>query len=110
VGLDRLPRVQAFVSPVSGVLPADQQRRLIVGIGTSLLLIAVGAILRFAVSVTTSGFNIHTVGVILMIVGGVGLVISMFFWSSWGGFGGYGRERRVVRDGQGGYVERERDV
>jgi hypothetical protein len=81
-----------------------------VGIGTSLLLIAVGAILRFAVSVTTSGFNIHTVGVILMIVGGVGLVISMFFWSSWGGFGGYGHERRVVRDGQGGYVQRERDL
>lgn len=80
------------------------------GIGTSLLLIAVGAILRFAVSVTTSGFNIHTVGVILMIVGGVGLVISMFFWSSWGGFGGYGRERRVTRDGQGGYVEREREI
>ena len=80
------------------------------GIGTSLLLIAIGAILRFAVSVTTSGFNIHTIGVILMIVGGVGLVISMFFWSSWGGFGGYGRERRVTRDGQGGYVEREREI
>jgi membrane-bound ClpP family serine protease len=81
-----------------------------VGIGTSLLLIAVGAILRFAVSATTSGFNIHTVGVILMIVGGVGLVISMFFWSSWGGFGGYARERRVTSDGRGGYVERERDI
>ena len=80
------------------------------GIETSLLLIAVGAILRFAVSVTTSGFNIHTIGVILMIVGGVGLVISLFFWSSWGGFGGYGRERRVTRDGQGGFVERERDI
>jgi hypothetical protein len=81
-----------------------------VGTGTSLLLIAVGAILRFAVSVTTSGFNIHTIGVILMIVGAVGLVISLFFWSSWGGFGGYGRERRVTPDGQGGYVERERDI
>jgi len=80
------------------------------GVGTSILLIAVGSILRFAVSVTTTGFNLHTVGVILMIVGAVGLVISMFFWSSWGGFGGggYHRQRRMTRDGAGGYVEDER--
>jgi hypothetical protein len=83
------------------------------GVGTSLLLIAVGAILRFAVSVTTSGFNIHTIGVILMIVGVVGLIISLFFWSSWGGVGGrggYSRERRVTSDGRGGYTEQERGV
>jgi hypothetical protein len=45
-----------------------------------------------------------------MIVGAVGLVISLFFWSSWGGFGagGYRRERRVTNDGRGGYVEEER--
>jgi hypothetical protein len=81
-----------------------------VGFGTSILVIAVGAILRFAVSVTTSGFNIHAIGVILMIVGAVGLVISLFFWSSWGGFGrgGYRRERRVMSDGAGGYVEDDR--
>ena len=80
------------------------------GVGTSLVLIAVGAILRFAVSVTTSGFNIHTIGIILMIIGVVGLIISLFFWSSWGGFGGggYNRERRVSSDGRGGYVEQER--
>jgi hypothetical protein len=80
------------------------------GIGVSILLIAVGAILRFAVSVTTSGVDIHTIGVILLIVGIVGLVISMFFWSSWGGFGGggYRRQRRIARDGSGGYIEDER--
>jgi hypothetical protein len=80
------------------------------GIGTSLLLIAIGAILRFAVTVTTTGFNIHTIGVILMIVGVVGLVLSLFFWSTWGGFGGgaYRRERRVVNDERRGYVEQER--
>lgn len=82
------------------------------GIGTSIVLIAVGAILRFAVSVTTTGFNIHTIGLILMIVGIVGLVISMFFRSSWGGFGAGGgsfhRQRRVARDGSGGYIEDER--
>jgi len=52
-------------------------------IGTSILLIAVGAILRFAVTVHTSGFNIHTVGVILMIVGAVGLIISLFWMTLW---------------------------
>ena len=83
------------------------------GIGTSLVLIAAGAILRFAVSVTTTGFNLHTVGLILIIVGAVGLVLSLIFWSSWGGFGGgggrgYGRRRRIVSDGAGGYVEEER--
>ena len=81
------------------------------GLGTSIVLIAVGAILRFAVSVTTTGFNLHTIGVILMIVGAVGLVLSLIFWSSWGGFGGggggYRRRRRVMSDGQGGYVEDE---
>lgn len=47
--------------------------------GTSIVLLAVGAILRFAVSVSTRGFNIHTIGVILMIAGGVGLLLS-FLW------------------------------
>ena len=53
------------------------------GIGTSLLLIAVGAILRFAVTVTVRDFNIQTVGLILMIVGGVGLVISLLWLAVW---------------------------
>jgi Domain of unknown function (DUF6458) len=47
------------------------------GIGVGVFLIAVGAILTFAVHVTTSGFNIHTVGVILMIAGALGLVVTM---------------------------------
>lgn len=65
------------------------------GIGVSILLIAVGAILAFAVNVTTTGIDLDTVGVILMIVGLLGLILSLVFWSSWGGFGGY---RRDVRD------------
>jgi uncharacterized protein DUF6458 len=47
-------------------------------IGTSLFLIAVGAILKFAVTAHVAGVNLHTVGVILMIVGGVGLVIGLY--------------------------------
>ncbi len=80
------------------------------GVGTSLVFVAVGAILRFAISVTTSGVDIHTIGVILMIIGAIGFVISLFFWSSWGGFGGggYHRQRRVTPDGVGGYVEEDR--
>ena len=56
-------------------------------IGFGLFLIAVGAILNFAVTATVAGVDIQTVGVILMIVGAVGGLISLVFWSSWGGFG-----------------------
>lgn len=48
-----------------------------IGIGVGIFLIAVGAILTFAVHVTTSGFNVHTVGVILMIADALGLVVTM---------------------------------
>ncbi len=60
------------------------------GIGVGILLTAVGAVLAFAVSVDTSGsgVNLHTIGLILLIVGILGILLSMFFWSSWGGFGG----------------------
>jgi hypothetical protein len=67
------------------------------GIGVSLLLIAAGAILTWAVNATVSGLNIHVVGVILLVVGIIGLVLSLVFWSSWGGVGG--RRTTVVQDG-----------
>ena len=83
------------------------------GVAMSIVMIAVGAILRFAVSVTTTGFNLHSIGLILIILGGVSLLISIAFWSTWGGFhagagGGYSRQRRVTQDGAGGFVEDER--
>jgi hypothetical protein len=65
------------------------------GIGVSLLLIAVGAVLAFAVHVSGSGFNIHTIGIILLVVGAIGALLSMIFWSSWGGVGGTRRETIV---------------
>jgi hypothetical protein len=69
------------------------------GISASILLIAAGAILAFAVNTDVSGLEIRTIGWILLAVGAVGLLLSMIFWSSWGGFhgGGY-RRREVVRD------------
>jgi hypothetical protein len=68
--------------------------------GTSLLLIAVGAVLRFAVTVSTNGFNIHTVGVILMIVGAVGFLLSLLYMTMWAD-----RERRWGR--RATYVEHD---
>jgi hypothetical protein len=68
------------------------------GIGVSLILIAAGAILTWAVNATVSGLNIHTIGVILMIVGAIGLILSVMFWSSWGGVGGTARRRTTVVD------------
>src|SRR3569833_4666712 len=57
------------------------------GSGVSLILVAAGAILTWAVNATVSGLSIHTIGVILMVVGIVGLLLSLMFWSSWGGGG-----------------------
>ena len=71
------------------------------GVGTSIVVFAIGAILKFATNVQSSSFNIQTIGVILMAVGAVGFVVSLFFWGSWGGFGGYSR-RTAVYD-QPGY-------
>ena len=53
------------------------------GIGTSLFLIATGAILYFAVDADVSGIEITTVGIILMVIGVVGLLISLFYTSLW---------------------------
>lgn len=65
------------------------------GIGASLFLIALGAILAFALEVEVSGVDLDAIGVILMIVGAIGLVLSMLFWSS---FAPFRRDRTVVRD------------
>lgn len=66
------------------------------GIGTSVILVAVGAILDFAIDVHTTGYNLHTIGLILMIVGILGLLLSLIFWNSWGGI-----QRPVVSDDAG---------
>ena len=61
------------------------------GLGVSLILIAVGAILTWAVDAHVSGLNVNAVGVILMIVGLIGFVLSLAFWSTWWGPGYFGR-------------------
>ena len=68
------------------------------GFGVSLFLIAVGAVLAFAVNTTVNGLDLVAVGWILMIVGAIGLIASLIFWSSWGGFNSSRRETYVERD------------
>jgi len=86
------------------------------GIPISLLVFALGAILAFAVTGSTSGVNVHAVGWILMVVSLVGLVLSLLLWDTWAGGGFWrrssyyegpprrppagrpGREGRVVRE------------
>src|SRR4051794_25787264 len=58
---------------------ATERRKLPMGLGTSIFLIAVGAIMRFAIHASTSGFSIHTAGTIIMIVGVVGVLISLLW-------------------------------
>jgi uncharacterized membrane protein len=69
------------------------------GIGVSIFLLAVGAILTFAVEVEASGFNINTIGVILMIAGAIGLLLTMLVFG-----------RRDTTVGEERVVTRERDV
>jgi hypothetical protein len=66
-------------------------------IGLSLLLLAVGAILAWAVETTVSGIDIKVVGVILMVIGLLGLTLSLLFWASFAPFARRdGRERHDV--------------
>ena len=63
------------------------------GIGVSIFLIAIGAVLAFAVNATSSAIDVTTVGWILMGVGFVGALLSLVFWSSWAGPGYWSRRR-----------------
>jgi hypothetical protein len=75
------------------------------GIAVSLLLIAFGAILTWAVNKEPSGLDLDAVGVILMIVGLVGFVLSLLWWQSWWG-GGYFRRTAYVEDAGHRYDQR----
>jgi hypothetical protein len=65
------------------------------GIGTSLFLFALGAILYFAVTASVSGISLQTIGLILMIVGVVGVVLSLFWMTAWSS---RRRDATVVRE------------
>jgi hypothetical protein len=67
-----------------------------VGLVISMVMITIGAIMRFAVTATADGFNVGTAGMVLMVVGVLGAVMSIVFWASWGGFGNLGSRRTVT--------------
>ncbi len=86
------------------------------GMGVGLILIAVGAILTWGVKDTSDAINLDAVGVILMIVGAIGAILSMIFWSSFWGPGYFRRTyaasgpavgRRVRRAPAADVVEEE---
>ena len=86
------------------------------GIVPSLVLIAVGAILKWGVTAQVNGLDVGTVGIILLIIGIFGLVLSLVFWSTWWGPGYWG-QRTVYTGGAAptnsyrrGYGRRRVDV
>ncbi len=80
------------------LVQSPTERNTDMGISVSLILIAVGAILTWAVTASVSGVDLTTVGVILMIIGGIGLILSLLFWSTWGGFHTTRTDTTIVRD------------
>jgi Domain of unknown function (DUF6458) len=70
----------------------------------SILLIAIGAVLAFAVNRSPNGINIHAVGWILMAVGFVGLLLGLMWWDRWGA--GYWTRRRTYAEGGDPYAPR----
>ncbi|TML52547.1 MAG: hypothetical protein E6G16_05675 [Actinobacteria bacterium] len=66
------------------------------GLGVGLILAAVGAVLAFAVNTTVNGVDI------LLIVGIVGILLSLIFWSSWAGPGYFSRRRTYYDEGPAG--------
>ncbi len=64
-------------------------------VGTSIFLIALGAILKFAVTATVAGIDLQAAGVILMVVGAIGLVVSLLAMTLWSG---RRRDEEVMRE------------
>lgn len=67
------------------------------GLGVSIILIAVGAVLVWAVEASMAGVDVNTLGWILLVVGALGALLSLVFWSSWGGFARRDEEHVVRR-------------
>ena len=84
--------IGTLINPIDLILNGGKM-----GVTASLLLIAAGAVLIWAVTATVSGISLVTVGWILLIVGLAGLVLSLIFWSSWGGFSRETRDTTVIK-------------
>src|SRR3954452_7554480 len=82
-------------------IPNEREGTDSMGIGTSIFLIAAGAILKWGINGSVSGLNLSNIGVILMIVGILGLLISLLYVNLW-------RRDRAPVAGDAGYM-RERE-
>jgi hypothetical protein len=84
------------------------------GFVVSLLIIAIGAILTWGVNDTSTSVNLDVIGVILMCVGLVGFILTLFFWESWWGPGYFRRTRYASGAGypsqRRGYVVEEEEA
>jgi hypothetical protein len=85
-------------APSDPWFPSEPKKEhLPMGLGVGILLVAVGAILAFAVNgnnVDTNGIvNVHSAGLVLLVIGVLGILLSVAFWSSWGGRGIGSRDR-----------------
>ena len=69
------------------------------GLGVGIFLIAIGAILAFAVNSTSGAVDIHTVGWILLAVGFASVLLSLLFWQTWAGPGYWSRRRTYIDEG-----------
>ena len=65
------------------------------GLGVSLLLIAAGAILAWGITSEPSGLDLDAIGVILIVIGILGFILSMLFWRTWWGPGYFSRSTYV---------------
>ena len=65
-------------------------------LGVSLLLVAAGAILIWGVTGEASGIDVDAIGVILIVVGIIGFILSLVFWDRWGGARGPLGARRTT--------------
>ena len=90
----------AYCSQANGYSYGVTYWRVTMGIGVSVFLIAAGAILAFAVNATVSGLDIHVVGWILMLVGALGLIVTLVIWAPRrrAHTGAVVEEERVYRD------------
>jgi hypothetical protein len=80
-----------------------------VGLAVSLIVIAIGAILVWGVNANSTDFNVDAVGVILMIVGLAGFLLSLVLWRTWWGPGAW-MSRRTYVEGAGDPYARGRRV
>jgi hypothetical protein len=79
------------------------------GFGVGLILAAVGAILAWGVTAHANGVNVNAIGYILLVIGIIGILVSLVFWSSWAG-PGYFTRRTYVDDGAAPVRRRRRII